>query len=210
MDSITPPEVDDWLQWITRSDVDFVYIPITRCASNWVHDQLMCNGFYQIPHEEKHLYADKKRLVIIREPVERVISGMFISFCEMDELESQPNQRSFEEVLKKDIHTSGQITYLPAGEPYTTDKYVFIKFDQDLPNKLNKYMASFGITLKQGSLIWLSLDNNPGIKNSLRRQIGMSSKENREKVYRDPKLLNMFRTYLKEDYKLYDSITWFE
>lgn len=204
------PEVDDWLQWITRSDVDFVYIPITRCASNWMHDQLMHNGFYQIPGEDRHLYADKKRLVIIREPVDRVISGMFISFCELDELESQPDQTSFEEVLKKDIHTSGQVTYLPTEESHLSDNYVYIKFDEKLPSKIDKYMAKFGSSLEAGSLSWLSLDNQPGPNSSLRRPIGMSSRETREKVYRNPKLLNMFRTYLKEDYKLYDSITWFE
>lgn len=200
MDPLIKPELDYWLQWITRSDVDFVYIPITRCASNWMYSQLMQNGFYKIPDEDKHLYAHKKRLVILREPIDRVISGMFVSLCELATLENSTTQERFEELLKQDMHTTSQLKYLPNDEEHNSDRYVYFKFDDNLPDTINAYMNSCGITLELGAMSWLDPKT---------RSIGASSKENREKVYNDPKLLNMFRDYLKEDYELYNSVEWY-
>lgn len=194
------PELDYWLQWITRDDVDFVYIPITRCATNWMYSQLMQNKFYKIPDDDKHLYAHKKRLVILREPVDRVISGMFISFCDLATLENSIDQKSFENYLNKDMHTISQLTFLPENEVHNSDRYVYFKFDDSIPDKINEYMNNCGMTLEPGSMMWFDPNDRP---------IGASSKENREKVYSDPKLLNMFRDYLKEDYKLYNSVEWY-
>lgn len=186
--------------WFTRDDVNFVYIPIYRCATNWLTVLLKDDGFYEVP---PNTVCNKERLVIIREPTERVLSGMFITGCSLDDLQNTANQESFEEILNQDVHTSSQLKYLP-----TDGKYVYFKFGEDLPKNINRYMSEQGITLTRSTSTWL--DRTSIVGPLSRVPIGQSSRENREKVYRDPKLLNMFRTYLKDDYKLYDSITWFE
>jgi hypothetical protein len=189
--------------WFTRDDVNFVYIPIYRCATYWLTSLLKDVGFYEVPPDT---VLNKERLVIIREPTERVLSGMVITGCSLDVLQNTSDQVSFEEMLNQDMHTSSQLEYLPTDE---STKYVYFKFGEDLPKNINRYMSKQGITLPNSTSTWLRRKEFGQFK-GIAWPVGWLSKENREKVYRDPKLLNKFRMYLKDDYKVYDSITWFE
>lgn len=187
---------DLWINWYTRDDVNFVYIPITRCATNWMISQLTHNGFYKVAPVERDNVKDKERLVIIREPIERVISGMFVPSEEIDMsvLDSNIDKLEFEDKLGSDVHTSNQTRYLSKND---SGKYVYIKFDNDLPNKIYEYMNSHGVTLEPGPMSWTTIT------------VGAESKERREKVYNDPRLLNMFREFLSEDYELYNSVEFY-
>lgn len=195
------------IDWYTRDDVNFVYIPINRCASNWMTTMLLENDFYVVAPVDRNKVASKDRIVILREPVERVISGMFINEnYDLSILDNQIDYLLFSSTLDQDVHTIGQAMYLPHEDH---SKFVFFKFEEYLPAKIEDFMTSQGIKLKPGSMPWLKPLMTTGPRSMLHRPIGATSKENREKVYRDPKLLNMFRTYLKEDYKLYNSVEWY-
>lgn len=175
------------IDWYTRDDVNFVYIPINRCASNWMTTMLLENDFYVVAPVDRNEVASKDRVVILREPVERVISGMFINEnYDLSVLDSRIEYSVFSSTLEQDIHTIGQTMYLP-NEDHA--KFIFFKVEEDLPAKIEVFMNSQGIKLKPGSMPWLKPLMATGPRSMLHRPIGATSKENREKVYRDPKLL---------------------
>ena len=185
-----------WISWYTRDDVNFVYIPVHRCATNWMIDLLTHNGFYEILPSERDAFHNKERLVIIREPTERVLSGMFVPSEEIDlsVLDSNIDKLEFERKLSNDVHTSNQTKYLSKND---NGKYIYFKFGSDLPDKIYDYMNSQGVVLESGPMNWTTT------------AVGAESRERREKVFSDPKLLNMFREFLKEDYELYNSVEFY-
>lgn len=194
MDSEFKLNPNKWIEWYTRDDVNFVYIPIHRCATNWMLSKLTNNGFYKVVPKDRHLHKDKERLVILREPTERVLSGMFVAEqVDFSILDSNVDKEQFEKILSQDIHTSGQVKYLPPDR----NNCVYFKFDAMLPYKISNYMHKSGVALEPGPMKWTKI------------QIGGESRERREKVYNDPKLLNMFKEYLKEDYELYNSVEFY-
>lgn len=176
--------------WFSRDDVDFVYIPILRCGHNWVKDYLLENGFTEVDHDQ---VSHKTRLVVIREPLERILSGM-VAIEEFDYSSLDSDVDSLEKTLSSDPHTSPMIYALPDDEH--TD-YVFIKFDVDTDYALQDFLVERGLNLPAPTAEWR------------RESMGYSSRKTKAKVLDDNHLTAVLKNYLKDDYEFYYNIKWY-
>lgn len=177
--------------WFSRDDVDFVYIPTLRCGHNWAKNYLLDHGFVEVDHDA---VSHKTRLMIIRNPLERILSGMYaIENFDYSLLEGSTD-RLLEE-LSSDPHTSHMINVIP--DDGHTD-YVFIKFDTDTDYAFRDFLAERGLDLPEPKMEWQ------------RETMGYSSRKTRAEVFSNNTLTATLMNYLKEDYDFYNNINWYQ
>lgn len=190
--------LDIYTPWFSRDDADFVYIPTLRCGHNWAKRYLLEHGFSEVDHESN---KDKTRLMIIREPLDRVLSGVFaredfnVADMIVEQLSSASFDRRVEEALSKDPHTSPFTNAIPKDGH--TD-YVFIKFDIDTDYLFTDFLNSRGLTIPPATEQWN------------REFMGYSSRKLKKQIVADNHMSAKLHDYLKEDYEFYNSIVWYE
>jgi len=196
---------------LTRVDVDFLYCPITRCASTWITHRLVeINNFYtmvknikndNIPFEE---YSHKTKLFIVRDPLERIVSGAKTREDFTVEDFSLDAPVLFEK-LKQDVHTLpmyswfhsfidlSNAVYIRYGNWDRLDKF-FGRFNI-LPNEVSSELRPWSPTMEwregedgtsRNSAVWL------------------------EYVLGEPDILDKLNEYLKDDYKFLKTVKYYE
>lgn len=180
--------------YISREDVDFAYVPIYRSGHNWVAAYLKENGFQSVVKASVH---NKRKLVILREPLERIVSGMAISNFDYNKLFK--NKIDLIETLKVDPHTNQQVYFLNKID----ESYDFIKLGPNLPDNLKKYLSDRGIEMpNECSMSWSETGSST-------RLTGINDKEVVEFIRSNTKLSEKFQKYLKDDYTLYNMVKWY-
>jgi len=194
---------------ITRNDVDFIFCPITRCASQWISYRLIdINNFYTVvqnignTNEAFSDYDHKAKLFIVRDPLERMISGARTR--EDFSLEDfSLDKESLFNKLDEDIHTLPMSVWF---KPFANlDNAVFIKFENW--DKLDKFFAPYNLapneTVSQdrwtGFNQWIPSDNSDSRISSPWYNYVISN----------PDILDNLKEYLDEDYKFLKTITYY-
>lgn len=129
---------------ITSPDESWVYIPITKNASSFTEYILkhMCgwkeDNFIASPH-----LKDKKMLVVVREPVERWMTGVVEHFARKNSLDSGvrlDNEHLLYYVFHQgalDEHSELQVNFLNGLE---RDNCTFIRMNDNYTNSFKSFM----------------------------------------------------------------------
>lgn len=177
------------------------YIPIPRCGSQyWLEfcDKQLgykaehissVKGYYQTMLEWKPNYAvDKQFFTILRDPYERYLSALFAIFKTMDEslldlIRDNPSLDDHHLILQKDFFYGFDLNNIT----------FFNMNDIDFDKKITTYVRKT-FSLESFVSNWRYSDNKQFIRDLLER---------------DPKLLNIVKEYLQDDYNFLATIKFY-
>lgn len=190
------------LSYLSREDVNFSYVPIFRCGHTWIKSILTLNNFCDIP--KGIAINEKRKLVILREPLERIISGMFVAQFDYDKIFK--HKIDLFETLLHDPHTNQQTFFL--GKIDST--YDFIKFGPNLKNNLINYCLDQGIKLSDEGIPDWKLNGNQMRKDEdFPSAVIPHDSTIIDFIRYNKKLSEKFDRYLKDDYNLYNKVRWY-
>lgn len=190
--------------WFSRPDIDWVYVSINRAGSSFIQDYLLRNGFIKIDPRE---YKSKHKLVILREPLDRLLSG--ITFFNAGKQFIKNPKRFFTE-HEFDPHIKSQSSFM---EHVNLDNCTFIKFNNKMQYNLFDFLKKSNTKMPNDPIEWIDRItpiNTPGGDNS----VDVNSESGvRFQMYnamkKDMRLHDIVMDYLAEDYKLYNSVSFY-
>lgn len=190
--------------WLSRPNVDWVYVSINRSASSFIRNYLSVNGFTKIDPRD---YKSTHKLVILRDPLDRLLSG--ITFFESGK-QFIKNPKRFLTEYEFDPHVKLQKTFL---EDVDLDNCTFIKYNHLLKHNLLNFLENTNTTMSVEPDNWIDRItpiSNPDDENEvefdsesgIRFQIFNTIKTNKT-------LYDIVMNYLDEDFKLYNNVRYY-
>lgn len=202
------------------NDTDYIYVPLPKCASRYTVQILnyMCGWTETDNFKLNQNLKEKKKLVVLRDPLSRWFSGIVHHF-HLQQLEMKENNMHYiVHQLALDPHSELQVNYL---EGLDTDECVFMFLDDNykdtlkhfIINDLNKnysfwnkkgteniYSGSFR---EENQLLWFNrTQDRPGKQNNLKKL---------KKFFQDyPKYNAIVEDYLKPDYDFIKTVTFYK
>lgn len=173
--------------WYSK-DITFVHIP--KNASSFVKGCLINNGWQ---HSDS-LVKSNRYLVVLRDPLERWLSGMAEYQVNSNQLDLDVH--TIFNTITFDDHTEQQLYFLQDIDYFDT---VFLKFDDNLRENLNKFLLENGFANGVTGIenINASDATKQAIKNNLRKWMD---------VY--PEYKQKILNYFAVDRNLYESVTY--
>ena len=177
---------------------DFVFLPIPKNASNWVYSFFKQNDWKHYRYDDGEI-ADKKKLIVLRDPTERWCSGLtqevYVNKIDLNLNDSTVVDEIFTK-FNYGLHSHTQVSFLQGLD--LSDCY-FLKFGPNLKNDLFKFARTemklrpfTHIPDKGGS------DSDDIFKNKIV-----------ELLNSNPKYQTALREYLHEDQELFDNVTFY-
>lgn len=128
-------------------DYDFIYVNIPKNASSWTKQQLEAVEFTQKNYHKDNLY-DHTAVVVLRDPVNRWISGMSEYFTRYYYRNSPRDLNNFTidiifNHVTFDPHTEKQLYFIQDLDP---SKTVYFWFDNNYREQFGKFLTEQGIT----------------------------------------------------------------
>ena len=189
--------------WLTREDVDWVYVRINRCGSTWLTNYLKLNGFASgNPRELKNHH----KLIVLREPLERLISGICSINGLAPKFAMQP--RKTLNYLITDPHTKPQVEFL---QDINLSNCTFIKYSPIWTENFFDFLNRKNTTMTVASEdAWF---NKPGVEQENEFTYiddNIKARFSLLQLIKDDQFLNKtVADYLEKDYKLYNSLEWY-
>lgn len=127
----------------SANDTEYIYVPLPKCASRYTTQilQYMC-GWNEFPRDNFILntkLAEKKKIVVLRDPLSRWYSGIVQHF-HMQQLDMvEENMHYVVNQLAPDIHTELQAKYL---EGLDTENCVFFLLDDTYKETLKHFIIN--------------------------------------------------------------------
>lgn len=186
---------------LVREDLDFVYIPLTRCGSTWLTRMLTFNGFetrFTNPSQGglgKIKLDEKKKLIVVRHPLQRLISAM-VAAENFDQNILHDKNKIFE-VLPTDIHTSTQVSALRNINYKMNSIFIEYHSNREWGELMQSFMDKNVPNFIGAPYKWKPVPNNP-------MQMRLA-----EIIYSDRKIYDTLMKYLAEDWDFYNKITWY-
>ena len=199
-------------------DHPIVYLPILKNAHRYTSYVFQSFNYKREYAEslEEYICRGTKKLVILRDPIDRWYSGVIQFMTAQQWLDKEDNVdidftnrdlcRLLTSVISIDTHTRPQVNYLHGVD---TDECVFLKFDSDLEKNLQHFChITFG-----GKFDPKLIEKHPSLKNQdivsksdKRTMLIERLKENVIQYGYESRLLE----YYKKDIELYDNVIFFK
>ena len=192
-----------WNNWFSRPDVDWAYVRINRTGSSWLVDYLTTNDFEKCNPRE---VRNDHKLIVLREPLERFISGI----CFYDELVNkfiaQPKQVLIR--YENDPHICPQVDFL---KDVDVDNCTFIKYSPSWVSNLAQFLRDHNTSMHTSpSTEW---HNKPTFEDATDITLINQNIKNRfiltELYQEDPFMHKLINQHLEKDYKLYSKVKWY-
>ena len=186
-------------QCMTKSDTDLAYVNIPKNASSWTKPNLLDWGWeYYNYHEDQ---IDKTFIVVLRDPVERWISGiaeyltLYHPNFKLHEFEAL--DLIFERVSFDD-HTDRQVNFIHGLD---TDSCIFLWCDQ-------RYRHNFSALLEEHRMMnqYYKYDYQHISENNEHRKKfkGIFTRE-----ILNPRYMQLVQQYFEPDYQLINSVNFY-
>lgn len=180
----------------------FAYVPIPKCASSWASTftRTQLDWYVSLPHDILHELSCKK-LVILREPLDRWVSGMS-QYLTMNHrglpLENRDLIRFFYERIDFDPHTTPQVNYLLDVD---TDDIIFFRFDKNLEKNFKEFIKNNTGQEYEGYVFKneTPITGYAPLCKKMIKHITFSSKEWSDKI----------EAYYKKDFELYNTVKFY-
>ena len=204
----------------SENDTDYIYVPLPKCASRYTMQILnyMCGwtetGNFLLNKE----LSEKKKIVVVRDPLERWLSGIVHHFHLRDIDMVDENVPYIFNQLVLDPHTELQVKYL---EGLDTDQCVFFLLDDTYKDKLKHFIVNVlnknytfwnkrgednpywgAVTTEKNKLLWHNTtDGKPHKKHNLTRL---------KNHIDNPEYMQRVQKYLAPDYAFIQSLEFYK
>ncbi len=194
-------------EWYTREDIDWVYVRVKRTGSSWIIPYLIANGFNQIYNFNR--YAKHHKLVILREPLERFVSGAAINDDFIKKVFNNPRKALIEH--EDDSHITPQVRVLKSLD---LNNCTFIKYDKNLVTNLQRFLdeRQTNLTVTPPSTWYNKVTpfNSNGDISETDLDENLKDRFRLQKHFEEtPKFSKIIMDYLKEDYDFYNKVNWY-
>jgi hypothetical protein len=186
-------------------DRDFIYVNIPKNASSWTKQQLEALDFTQQNYYVNNL-SDHPAVVVLRDPVDRWISGIAEYFTRYYHRNSPADLNSFTidiifNHITFDPHTEKQLYFIQDLDP---SKIVYFWFDDDYRRQFGKFLTEQGIrnTATDSEPAWWS-GHNP-VKQAEWKEFFQQQLKNNSK-YQD-----QIHRHFNQDYELIESANFYD
>lgn len=189
---------------------NFCYVPIPKNSSSYIGQLLQINNWNIHNFLDTSLY-DKTWIILLRDPVDRWITGISQYFCSYMCGPSYPATdviNDWSDLIEKlvfdkvifDDHTEKQLYFI---ESILMHDCVFINSSTEPEVKIKKYLGSCGINLN----IEVQVDRN--------KSASSYDHSNFVKFFKDlldqkPYLINQIKEVYKEDYRLIQQVKFYD
>lgn len=192
-----------WHSWLSRPDVDWAYIRINRTGSSWLTDYLTINGF---ENNNPRTLRNQHKLVVLREPLERFISGICVYDDLVKKFISQPRQVLIR--YENDPHIRPQVDFL---KDVDVDNCTFIKYSPTWVSNFAQFLRDHNTSMHTSpSTEWF---NKPKFEDASENTLIDQNIKNRfilsNLYHEDPFMHKLINQYLEKDYKLYSKVKWY-
>jgi hypothetical protein len=192
-----------WNNWFSRPDVDWAYIRINRTGSSWLTDYLNRNDFETYT---PRTLRNHHKLILLRDPVERLISGICFHDRLANRFISSPKQVLNE--YENDPHLRLQVDFL---KDIDIDNCTFIKYSPTWVSNFTQFLVEHNTNMHTSpSTEWF---NKPKVEDATETTWVDQNIKNRfilsELYQEDPFIHKLINQYLEKDYKLYSKVKWY-
>lgn len=189
---------------------DYFYVRLPKNAGTFTVNILSNFGWKKIPYDKlpKNFATDFKKLVIVREPIQRYISGIAQDYFENDLINKSNNILDFDcaqdiEYLFERIvftpHTGRQIDIL---DGFDTNTCVFFNVDENFSKNLFDYLyKNFDIYIP-----YTKYYSNLGRHTSSARPSKNHAVKKISQLLNEPAYLEQVKNYFKPDIDFYDMV----
>lgn len=181
----------------SKSDTDLMYINIPKNATSWTKPNLQDWGWECYNYHTDNLYH-KKALVVLREPVDRWISGIaeYMYLYHRQNVNYQVMDLAFVDLvfdkIAFDDHTEKQIYFLDGID---LNNCVFFKFGPEYRQQFSTYLDQIGMPNKYHQTSYRHVSNDSEERRSFKNIFSQQIKTN-------SKYLDKVKQYFKDDYDL--------
>jgi hypothetical protein len=189
---------------MTRKDIDVMYVNIPKNATSWTKPNLMDFGWEFYNYHDEGL--NKHALVVLRDPVDRWISGIaeYFTLYYSDAIESTWSKSMFDIIFDRvafDDHTEKQIQFLHGLD---TVRCTFMWFDETYRSNFSHFMKDLtGLPNRYHRYDYQHVSENDPVRKKFKEIF-------RNEMATNPKRLDSIKQYYAEDYKLIDLVTFYE
>lgn len=178
--------------WVDETN-RLTYVHVPKNASSFVKGCLIgCYGMWK--HNETFVPA-KEYLIVLREPIERWVSGI-AEYCF-----NSGNMMTLEQALEQitfDDHTEQQVYFI---KDVDLIRSTFLRVDDQLRDNLERWLKQFNY--RTNIQIALEYNTSDGAKRDLINKFT-------EEINNNPAYRARLEEYFADDYKLYNSVTFYD
>ena len=187
---------------MSKLDSELMYVHIPKNATSWTKPNLLDWGWEFFNYHTDNL-KDKTALVVLRDPVDRWISGiaeyLFLYHPSIDFVHA--GQAFFDLIFDKitfDDHTEKQVYFI---EGLDLTQCVFFKFGPDYRQQFSQFLTEHGMPNRYNNYNYQHVsDDSP--ERRLFKKIFSNQLKN-------SKYLSQVQDYFKQDYELINQITFY-
>ena len=175
---------------------DLMYIPIPKNASTWSKDKFKQLGWNECNYLHHHLYH-KHSIVILRDPIERWVSGMVEYFSRLQS--STPVEMFTDIILNQcalDEHTYRQAYYI-SGINFNNATFFYCK--ENYKNDLTKFLKEHNI----------NVDYTESIYRNVMKTNKQYLKDYFQSLIKDSAFLPKLKNYYECDYQIIRSVKYY-
>ena len=187
---------------MTRADIDLMYVYIPKNASSWTKPNLLDYGWEMSNYHKDQDCAKKPALVVLRDPVDRWLSGiaeyMALYQPNFRLLFQETEELVFDRIVFDD-HTEKQVKFLQGLD---TDRCIFIRCDDDYRKNFSDFISEHYGANKYARYEY----QNVSVNNDERRRFKTLFQRVLE---REPKYLKRLLDYYEEDYQLIQQVQFY-
>jgi hypothetical protein len=192
-----------WNSWLSRTDVDWAYVRINRTGSSWLANYLKSNDFET---GNPRALRNHHKLVVLREPLERFISGICFHDGLVNKFISQPRQVLIR--YEDDPHIYPQVNFL---KDVDVSNCTFIKYSPTWVSNFSQFLIEYNTSMHTApSTEWF---NKPKFEDADEITLVDENIKNRfilaELYKEDPFMQKLINQHLEKDYKLYNKVKWY-
>ena len=191
---------------MSSRDSDLMYVNIPKNASSWTKPNLLDQKWEFYNYHFDHLYH-KHALVVLRDPVERWLSGIceYFTLYHRNIDVAQINQAFIDllmDTITFDDHTEKQVYFIEGLEPR---KCTFFWCDKDYRLYFSQFLKNQGIPNPYANFEYQHTTEN--------RQDGDNKRSEFKKIFAplldNPKYLERVKQHYEKDYKLINRVQFF-
>jgi hypothetical protein len=185
---------------MSKPDIDLMYVYIPKNASSWTKPNLLDHGWEFYNYHTDNL--DKPALVVLRDPVDRWLSGiaeyMALYQSNFRLLFQETEDLVFDRIVFDD-HTERQVKFLHGLD---TERCTFMMCDENYRNNFSEFIAEHYGVNKYARYEYQHVSEEDETRRRFKTLF-------RRILEREPKYVRRLTDYYEDDYRLIEQVQFY-